>query len=74
MVAGGRLIKSFWDSCSSHNLCSGRLAAELISEGAKFKRDLYIPMKQGILFTGVITTRVWVPIVIVHHGKIIEEE
>ena len=74
MVAGGRLIKSFWDSCSSHDLCSGRLAAELISEGAKFKRDVYIPMKQGILYTGVITTRVWVPIVIVHQGKVIEKE
>ena len=73
MVAGGRLIKSFWDSCSSHDLCSGRLAAELISEGAEFKRDLYIPMKQGILYTGVITTRVWVPICIAHQGKIFED-
>jgi len=74
MVAGGRLIRSFWDSCSSHNLCSGRLAAELISEGVKYERNICIPMKQGVLYTGVITTRIWVPICVVHQGRMIEEE
>ncbi len=67
-------MSAFWDSCSSHNLCSSRLAAELINEGSTVKRDVRIPMRQGVLYTGVMTTRVWVPICIIHHGRKIEEE
>ena len=58
-MVGGRLVTSFWDSCSSHVLMSSRLAAELILMGNKWKRDLYIPMRQGAIWTGAITTRVW---------------
>jgi len=68
-VVGGRLVTSFWDSCSSHVLMSSRLAAELILMGNKWKRDLYIPMRQGAIWTGAITTRVWADLTIVHKGR-----
>ena len=68
-MVGGRLVASFWDSCSSHVLMSSRLAAELILMGNKWKRDLYIPMRQGSIWTGAITTRVWADLTIVHKGR-----
>ena len=68
----GRKILSFWDSCSSHCLVSARFAAELVDEGARYARDVFIPMKQGVLWTGVIKTRVWADIYIVHEGKQVE--
>ena len=74
MVAAGRMVKSFWDSCSSHNLCSGRFAAELINEGMRYKRDVHTPMRQGVLYTGVISTRIWIPVCIMHHERLVREE
>lgn len=68
-MVGGRLVTSFWDSCSSHVLMSSRLAAELILMGNKWKRDVYIPMRQGSIWTGAITTRVWADLTIVHKGR-----
>jgi hypothetical protein len=68
----GRVVTSFWDSCSSHVLMSTRLAAELIEQGCKFKRDVYLPMKQGVIWTGAITTRLWADMVIIHNGRKID--
>ena len=31
-------------------------------------------MRQGVIYTGVMTTRVWVPIYIVHHGRVVRED
>jgi len=52
VVTNGRLVTSFWYTCSSHNLISSRLAAELIAEGANSSRDVYIPMTKIKSFRG----------------------
>ena len=67
-------MKSFWDNCSSHVLISTRLAAELILEGKRWKRDVYLPTKQGSIWTGAITTRIWADLQIVHRGRRIKVE
>ena len=72
VLVGGRVVKSFWDNCSSHVLISTRLAAELILEGKRWKRDVYLPMKQGSIWTGAITTRIWADLEIVHQGRVIK--
>ena len=69
MLVGGKLVQSFWDNCSSHVLISSRLAAELILEGHRWKRDVYLPMKQGVIWAGAITTRIWADLTIVHQGR-----
>jgi len=69
MLVGGKLVQSFWDNCSSHVLISSRLAAELILEGHRWKRDVYLPMRQGVIWAGAITTRIWADLVIVHKRK-----
>lgn len=63
------MVTSFWDNCSSHILVSSRLAAELILSGCKWKRDVYLPMKQGTIWAGAITTRIWAKLDIVHRGR-----
>ena len=68
------MVSSFWDSCSSHNLISSRLAAELIAEGAEYSRDVYIPMKQGVLWTGIIKAKVKVNLNIVHQSTLLTKE
>ena len=68
------MVSSFWDSCSSHNLISSRLAAELIAEGAEYSRNVYIPMKQGVLWTGIIKAKVKVNLNIVHHSTLLTKE
>lgn len=73
-MVNGRMVASFWDTCSSHNLISSRLAAELIAEGAAHSRDVYIPMRQGVLWTGIIKSKLKAKISIVHNGKVIEQE
>lgn len=73
MVINSRLVSSFWDTCSSHNLISSRLAAELIAEGAQTS-DVWVPMRQGVLYTGVMKKTVQAVIAIVHKGRIIKEE
>ena len=67
------MVPSYWDTCSSHNLMSSRLAAELIAEGAKSSRDVYIPMRQGVLWTGIIKAKVFVNLCIVHQGNVVQE-
>ena len=66
---GGKFVQSFWDTCSSHVLISSRLAAELILEGHRWKRDVYLPMKQGVIWAGAITTRIWADLTVVHQGR-----
>ena len=73
MVVNGRFVTSFWDTCSSHNLISSRLAAELIAEGAA-TGNVWIPMKQGVLYTGVIKKTVQVQLVIVHKGQTLQRD
>lgn len=73
-MVNGRMVTSFWDTCSSHNLISGRLAAELIAEGAEYSRDVYIPMKQGVLWTGIIKSKLKSKVSIVHQGRVVEKE
>lgn len=68
------MVTSFWDTCSSHNLISSRLAAELIAEGAEYSRDVYIPMKQGVLWTGIIKSKLKSKVSIVHQGRVVEKE
>ena len=53
---------------------SSRLAAELIADGASWKKDVQIPMKQGSIWTGAMTTRVWATIDIIHNGKHLKVE
>jgi hypothetical protein len=69
VLVGGKFVQSFWDSCSSHVLISSRLAAELILEGHRWRRDVYLPMKQGVIWAGAITTRIWADLDVVHQGR-----
>ena len=45
------------------------MAAELILEGHRWKRDVYLPMKQGVIWAGAITTRIWADLEVVHQGR-----
>ena len=69
VLVGRKFVQSFWDSCSSHILISSRLAAELILEGHRWKRDVYLPMKQGVIWAGAITTRIWADLDVMHEGR-----
>jgi hypothetical protein len=53
---------------------SSRLAAELIAEGAAVSRDVYIPMRQGVLWTGIIKSKVQAKLIIVHQDLEIQED
>ena len=59
---------SYWDTCSSHCLISSTFAAEMVRDGAKFARDVSMPMKQGKIWTGTIKSRLFCDIVLVHNG------
>ena len=72
IVVEGRAVPSFWDSCSSHCLISSRFAAELVSNGTKCNRDVFIPMRQGVLWTGVIRSRLSATVFISHEGRHIQ--
>lgn len=49
---------------------SSAFAAELVRDGAKFARDVNLPMKQGKIWTGTIKSRVFCDITIAHKGKV----
>ena len=70
ILAGGRIVSALWDTCSSHCLVSSAFAAELVRDGAKFARDVNLPMKQGKIWTGTIKSRVFCDITIAHKGVI----
>jgi hypothetical protein len=70
ILAGGKILTSLWDSCSSHCLVSSSFAAELVRDGAKFARDVHLPMRQGKIWTGTIKSRVFCDISIAHKGKV----
>ena len=68
ICAGGRLVTSAWDSCASHNFISTRLAAELISKGAAWRR-CELPVKQGIISAGASRVKLLVHLDIIHLGR-----
>ena len=70
ILAGGRILTALWDTCSSHCLVSSAFAAELVNGGARFARDVNMPMKQGKIWTGTIKSRVFCDISIAHKGKV----
>jgi hypothetical protein len=70
ILAGGKILTSLWDSFSSHRLVSSVFAAELVRNGAKFARDVNLPMKQGKIWTGTIKSRVFCDISIAHKGNV----
>ncbi len=70
ILAGGRILTSLWDTCSSHCLISSAFAAELVRDGAKFARDVNMPMKQGKIWTGTIKSRVFCDITIANQGVV----
>ena len=70
ILAGGRIVTALWDTCSSHCLVSSAFAAELVNGGARFARDVNLPMKQGKIWTGTIKSRVFCDISIAHKGKV----
>ena len=45
-----------------------------MSEGAEYSRNVYIPMKQGVLWTGIIKAKVKVNLNIVHHSTLLTKE
>lgn len=70
IVVNGRCVRSFWDSCSSHNFISTRLAAELISRGAPYRRA-ELPICQGVIHAGVSRIKVLADLDIVHRSRIL---
>ena len=40
ILAGGKIVTSLWDTCSSHCLVSSIFAAELVQNGARFACDV----------------------------------
>jgi hypothetical protein len=62
------MIQSAWDTYASHNFISTRLAAELISKGASWRR-CELPIKQGIIPAGVSRIKLLASLDIVHHGR-----
>ncbi len=70
-MAGGRLVQSYWDSCASHNFVSTRLAAELISRGAKYHRT-ELPILQGVIHAGVSRLKILVDLDVVHQGRVLQ--
>ena len=62
------MVDSAWDSYASHNFISTRLAAELISKGATWRR-CELPIRQGIIPAGASHIKVLVNLDIVHHGR-----
>jgi hypothetical protein len=70
VVADGRRVRSYWDTCASHNFVSTRFAAELISRGARYQRT-ELPILQGVIHAGVCRLIILVDLDIVHQGRII---
>ena len=68
IVANGRKVSSFWDSCASHTFVSTRLAAEAIANGAPWRR-CQLPIKQGVINAGVSRVKILLDLTIVHHGR-----
>ena len=70
VVANGRRVRSYWDTCASHNFVSTRLAAELVSRGARYQRT-DLPILQGVIHAGVSRLKILIDLDIVHQGRII---
>jgi hypothetical protein len=71
VVADGRRVRSYWDTCASHNFVSTRLAAELISRGARYQRT-ELPILQGVIHAGVSRLKILIDLDIVHQGRILQ--
>jgi hypothetical protein len=67
MVADGRKVMAYFDSCASHNFISTRFAAELISRGAPYRR-CELPIMQGALRAGVSRVQLLTDIVVSTEG------
>ena len=70
VVADGRQVRSYWDTCASHNFVSTRLAAELIARGARYQRT-ELPILQGVIHAGVSRLKILIDLDVVHQGRII---
>jgi hypothetical protein len=70
ICVGGRVVQSAWDTYASHTFISTRLAAELISKGAQW-RKCELPIKQGIIPAGASRVKVLATIDIVHRGRVL---
>jgi len=67
MVADGRRVAAYFDSCASHNFVSTRFAAELIARGSPYRR-CELPIMQGALRAGVSRIKLLVDIVVSSEG------
>ena len=69
MVADGRKVIAYFDSCASHNFVSTRFAAELIARGSPYER-CELPIMQGALRAGVSRVRLLVDVVVSSEGNL----
>lgn len=71
MVADGRKVVAYFDSCASHNFISTRFAAELISRGCPYRR-CELPIKQGEIQAGVSRIKLLTNIVVTSDSAVKE--
>ncbi len=68
VLANGRRVVSYWDTCASHSFISTRLAAEAIANGSPWQR-CELPIRQGVLSAGASKVKLLINVTIVHHGR-----